>query len=179
MAPDASLVDILACGEKPIYIGCGSMVGGSFKQVLSIVLESLKRTNLHAILSAGWGNLGGVRLPDTVYQTGYIPHIWLFGRVSDVVHHGGSGTTAAGLRAGLPTVIVPFGGDQQFWGNCVYNLGVGPKPIPRKKLDVSTLSAALTQVVKDEKMKQRAVELGKKLRAEDGVANAVKIIESL
>lgn len=177
--PDSSLTDFLNSGTKPVYIGFGSMVGGSFEQALTVTLEALKRTGLRAILSAGWGSLGGIQLPDTVYQAGYIPHGWLFQHVSAAVHHGGAGTTASSLRAGLPTIVVPFGGDQPFWGERVYRLGVGPKSIPRKKLNINNFSVALTQAVSDDTMIRNAAELGEKLRAEDGVANAIQIIEKL
>jgi UDP:flavonoid glycosyltransferase YjiC (YdhE family) len=155
------------------------MVGGSFEQALTVTLEALKRTGLRAILSAGWGSLGGIYLPDTVYQAEYIPHSWLFQHVSAAVHHGGAGTTASSLRAGLPTIVVPFGGDQPFWGECVYRLGVGPKAIPRKKLNINNFTAALTQAVSDDMMIRKAAALGEKLHGEDGVANAIQIIEKL
>jgi UDP:flavonoid glycosyltransferase YjiC (YdhE family) len=103
--PDKKLSEFLSAGGKPIYIGFGSAVGGDFDQALSIVLESLKRTNQRAILSAGWGNLKGVDIPETVMQVDYVPHSWLFERVSAVAHHGGAGTTAAGIRAKVPSVI--------------------------------------------------------------------------
>lgn len=175
--PDEALARFLDSGPKPLYIGFGSMVGGSFQQVLDIVLESLRKTNQRAILSSGWGDLKEQQLPDTVHQVGFVPHSWLFERVAAVVHHGGAGTTAAGLRAGLPTIVVPFGGDQPYWGNRVHALGVGPMPIPRKKLTAQRLSDAILQAVGDETILENAKRLGERLRAEDGVGNAVKIIE--
>ena len=96
-----------------------------------------------------------------------------------VVHHGGAGTTAAGLRAGVPAVIVPFTADQPFWAWRVHELGVGPKWILRKKLSVEKLAAAIDQAVHDQAMAQRARELGKKIRAEDGLGNAVRLVEKL
>jgi UDP:flavonoid glycosyltransferase YjiC (YdhE family) len=93
-----------------------------------------------------------------------------------VVHHGGAGTTAAGLRAGVPSVIVPFFGDQPFWGQRIADLGVGPDPIPRKKLTVEQLTRAIQIAVSDKHMHQRAAKLGEQIRAEDGIASAVKII---
>jgi UDP:flavonoid glycosyltransferase YjiC (YdhE family) len=106
-----------------------------------------------------------------------IPHSWLFPRVAAVVHHGGAGTTAAGLRAGVPAVIVPFFGDQPFWGQRIAELGVGPKPVPRKKLTVERLAEAIQTAVIDDGMRQRAADLGSKIRAEDGVGRAVEIIQ--
>lgn len=175
--PDESLVQFIDAGSKPIYIGFGSMVGGSFEQILAVVLESLRIANQRAVLSAGWGNLRGRNLPGFVHQVGFIPHEWIFKRVSAVVHHGGAGTTAAGLSAGVPTIVVPFGGDQPFWGNRVYQLGAGPKPIMRKELNANRLAAAISEAVRNQEITANAYRLGEKLRAEDGVGNAVAIIE--
>jgi sterol 3beta-glucosyltransferase len=93
-----------------------------------------------------------------------------------VVHHGGAGTTAAGLRAGLPSVITPFFGDQPYWGQRVYELGAGPQPVLRTKLTASRLASAITQAITDPSMKRQAASLGKKIRAEDGVGRAVEIV---
>ncbi len=175
--PDDDLLEFLNRGRKPIYIGFGSMVGGSFKSALEIVLESLKKTEQRAILSSGWGELTNADLPDYVYKVGFIPHNWLFERVSAVIHHGGAGTTAAGLRAGVPTIVIPFGGDQPFWGKRIYELGVGPKPIPRMKLNGDNLGEAISKVVNDLDMIKKAAEIGKAIKDEDGVGKAVEVIE--
>ncbi|OQA17999.1 MAG: Desosaminyl transferase EryCIII precursor [Chloroflexi bacterium ADurb.Bin360] len=108
-----------------------------------------------------------------------IPHSWLFQRMAAVVHHGGAGTTAAGLRAGVPGIIVPFFADQPFWGARVAELGVGPKPIPRKSLTAEQLSRAIQVAVTNADMRQRAANLGAKIQSEDGVAEAVEIIGRL
>ncbi|MCP4168379.1 MAG: glycosyltransferase, partial [Chloroflexi bacterium] len=108
-----------------------------------------------------------------------VPHDWLFERVAVVVHHGGAGTTAAGLRAGKPTIICPFFGDQPFWGRRLADLGVGADPIPQKKLDTDNLAAAISQVMSDAQIRQRAAALGEQIRAEDGVARAIEFIESV
>lgn len=176
--PDPKLADFLASGSKPLYIGFGSMVGGSFQQIPEIVIKSLQITKQRAIFSVGWGGLQNLRLPDFVFpMTGFVPHEWLFPRVATVIHHGGAGTTAAGLRAGVPTVIVPFGIDQPYWGNRVFRLGVGPEPIPRKRLNVQRLSNTISQTINNSEMAQNAHLIGQKLRAEDGVGNAADIIE--
>jgi UDP:flavonoid glycosyltransferase YjiC (YdhE family) len=108
-----------------------------------------------------------------------IPHAWLFERVGVVVHHGGAGTTAAGLRAGIPSVVVPYHGDQPFWGQRIAQLGVGPQPVPRKKLSVDSLAQAIQSALTDKEMHQRAADLGAKIRSEDGVARAIEIIRNL
>lgn len=175
--PDAKLVDFLKSGTKPIYIGFGSMVGADFDRILRVILDSLKRTRQRAILSSGWGNLGGYDLPDHILQIGSIPHEWLFPQMLAVSHHGGAGTTAAGARAGVPSIIVPFGGDQPYWGNRVYLTGIGTKPIWCKQLSVENYSHAIDEVVTNESMRARAAFIGAELKKEDGVSNAVAIIE--
>ena len=175
--PDQSLIDFLNAGRKPLYIGFGSVTGGDFADILEIVLESLRITRQRAVLSAGWGRLQGQNLPEFIYPSGYVPHEWLFQHVSVAVHHGGAGTTAAGLRAGLPSIIVPFGGDQPYWGSRIYQLGAGPKPIPRTKLSVGRLAAAISQAVGNQEMLVNAGRIGEQLRNEDGVGNAVGVIE--
>ena len=106
-----------------------------------------------------------------------VPFSWLFPRVAAVVHHGGAGTTSAGLRAGVPSIVIPFFADQPFWGQRVAALGVGPAPIPRKKLTAERLAQAIHTAVTDQAMRQRAADLGVKIQAEDGVARAVTIIQ--
>ena len=118
-------------------------------------------------------------LPASVFMVDSIPHAWLFPRVAAVVHHGGAGTTAAGLRAGVPSIVIPFLGDQHFWGRRVHDLGVGPAPIPRSKLTVDRLARAIEEAVTNTAMRQRAAELGSKIQAEDGIANAVEIIQRI
>jgi len=108
-----------------------------------------------------------------------VPHSWLFPRVSAVIHHGGASTTAAGLKAGIPSVLIPFFGDQPFWGQRVAELGVGPKPIPRKRLTAERLANAIQEAVTNDDMRQRAAKLGKQIQTEDGIKSAVEIINQL
>lgn len=118
-------------------------------------------------------------LADTVFRVDSIPHAWLFPRVAAVVHHGGAGTTAAGLRAGVPSIVIPFFGDQPFWGQRLAELGVGLAPIPRKQLTAERLADAIDRAVTDQSMRQRAADLGTKIRGEDGIAHAVAIVQEL
>jgi sterol 3beta-glucosyltransferase len=128
------------------------------------------------VLATGWGGLDPGAVPESVFVLGSAPHAWLFPRVAAVVHHGGAGTTAEGLRAGRPTVICPFFGDQPFWGARVHALGAGPAPLPQKRLTAETLAAAIRTAVGDEAIRRSAEALGERLRAESGVANAVEAI---
>ena len=115
--------------------------------------------------------------PDSILKIESAPHDWLFPRMAAVVHHGGAGTTAAGLRAGRPTVVCPFFGDQPFWGRCVHELCVGPEPIRQKKMTVENLAAAIREVTLDSTLRRNAEALGEKIRQEDGIATAIAIIE--
>ncbi len=176
--PPPALVEFLANGELPIYIGFGSMTTSKPEETANLAIEALARTGQRGILQSGWGGLSKADLPQTVLMVDSIPHSWLFPRVAAVVHHGGAGTTAAGLRAGVPSIVIPFFGDQPFWGQRVADLGVGTAPIPRKHLTVERLATAIDRVASDRSMRQRAAELGAKIQAEDGIANAVALIEA-
>jgi sterol 3beta-glucosyltransferase len=104
------------------------------------------------------------------------PHRWLFPQVNAVVHHGGCGTTAAGLLAGKPSIICPFFGDQPFWGRHVERLGVGPSPIPQSKMTVDRLCRAIDMAMNDSTMRENAATLGSRLSMEDGTSHALSFI---
>lgn len=174
--PDPELVRFLEAGAPPVYFGFGSMGGLGGHERAKVVLNALKQTGHRGLIASGWGGLKASELPDNVFMLDAVPHDWLFPQVAAVVHHGGAGTTAAGLRAGKPSVICPFLGDQPFWGSIVQQLGVGPKPIPQIRLTADRLAEAIRIAVQDVDMQNRAEELGKKIRMEYGVAQAVEII---
>jgi UDP:flavonoid glycosyltransferase YjiC (YdhE family) len=174
--PPETLTSFLDSGAPPVYVGFGSMSQRRPEETTKLVIEALRQINGRAILLSGWGGLQKKDLPNSVLMIDSVPHSWLFSRVSAVVHHGGAGTTAAGLRAGVPSIVIPFFGDQPFWGRRVAELGVGPDPIPRKNLTAERLACAIQRAVNDQGMRQRAADLGRKIRAEDGVARAVEII---
>jgi UDP:flavonoid glycosyltransferase YjiC (YdhE family) len=175
--PPRSLTDFLDAGEPPICIGFGSMVGHNLEQVTRIVIDGVRESGRRAVLLSGWAGIGNAKLGDEIYRIEAAPHEWLYPRVSAAVHHGGAGSTAAGLRAGLPTVIIPHLGDQPFWGQRVYALGAGPKPISRKRLTASGLAAAIRAATTNQNMRSRAKELGTKIRSENGIGQAVQVIE--
>lgn len=175
--PPASLVEFLQAGSPPVYIGFGSMSSRKPAETADLILQALARTHQRAIILSGWGGLQVADPPDSVYTLDSVPFSWLFPRVAAVVHHGGAGTTAAGLRAGVPSIVVPFFGDQPFWGQRVAKLGVGPRPLPRRELTAERLAHAIERAVTDQTMRQRAADLGAKIRAENGIARAVSVIQ--
>ncbi len=174
--PPQALVDFLASGPPPVYVGFGSMSGRKAREAIDIALRTLTQTGQRGILLTGWAGLSEMALPDTIFPIDTVPHDWLFPQVAAVVHHGGAGTTAAGLRAGRPTITVPFFGDQPFWARQVYKLGVGPAPMPSAQLAVEPLAAAIHTAVTDEGIRSRAAALGSRIRLEDGVETAVRIL---
>jgi sterol 3beta-glucosyltransferase len=175
--PPAALLDFLQAGPPPIYIGFGSMLEWEAALFTRLVIDALQNLGLRGILHEGWGELGVGDLPDNLFRIQNVPHDWLFPQMAALVHHGGAGTTAAGLYAGVPAVIVPFFADQPFWGERLRQLGVGPAPIPRRKLSAENLTRALKLIVEDSAMRQRSAALSQQIRLEDGVGNAVRLIE--
>lgn len=174
--PSSELKAFLEAGDPPVYIGFGSMAGRNPEQLAILILDALAQSGQRGLMLTGWGGLRPELLPDNVFVVDSAPHSWLFPRMAAVVHHGGAGTTAEALRAGVPTVIVPFAFDQSFWGARVRALGLGPDPIFQKNLTADRLAQAIHLAVTDPEMKQRAKSYGKAIRAEDGIGNAVKIV---
>ncbi|KAJ3889776.1 glycosyltransferase family 1 protein [Lentinula edodes] len=173
--PPDDLVAFLAAGEPPVYIGFGSVVVDDPASMTNTIFEATRQAGVRALVSAGWGGLGGVSIPPHIFILGNIPHDWLFanGRVSAVIHHGGAGTTAIGLSNGLPTVVVPFFGDQGFWGSMIHKAGAGPEPIPHKMLEIENLRDAILFAVSPG-AKTAAKKLAEKIQKEDGVNQGVK-----
>lgn len=180
--PPAALIEFLQAEPPPVCIGFGSMVVEQTKHLRRLVLQALEQAGQRGILVAGWANLEDPEdapLPaqaERLFVIETVPYDWLFPKVAAVVHHCGSGTTSLVCRAGVPSVGVPFFADQPAWAQRLADLGVGSEPIPFKQLTAERLASAIRRVVGDRDMGRRAAELGQRIRAEDGVANAVQLI---
>ncbi|KXJ91734.1 UDP-glucose,sterol transferase [Microdochium bolleyi] len=180
-SPPPELQAFLAGGAPPVYIGFGSIVIDDPDKLTATILQAVRRTGTRAIVSRGWSNLGsnlGEEQDDeNVLFLGDCPHEWLFQHVSAVVHHGGAGTTACGLANGRPTAIVPFFGDQPFWGAMVASSGAGPPPIPQRQLDSANLAEAVRFCLRDSTV-LAAQKLAERMRHETGVRTAVDLFHA-
>jgi sterol 3beta-glucosyltransferase len=174
--PFTELADFLSKSDKPIYFGFGSVFNERYKEkMLSVILEALRQTNKRAILS-GMGNIDIKN--DSILCINNVPHTWLFNQVSIVCHHGGSGTTAAGFKAGIPSIIIPFSNDQFAWAHRAYDLGVGSYPIYRKKLSVQKLVDAI-HYTSTENIVENSKRLAKMISLENGAEACAQTILSL
>ncbi len=176
--PPAALHDFLAAGDAPVTIGFGSMTPQDGEWLSRIVLEACERAECRTVLLQGWGTLGSTALPSWAHVEREVPHAWLYERCSAIVHHGGAGTTGAAVRSGVPSVVVPLGFDQQFWGTRLAHLGVSPAPIRRRDLTAPALAAAIRAARTDSAMRDRAASLGAVVAAEDGTGAALARIEA-
>jgi sterol 3beta-glucosyltransferase len=175
--PPPDLTAFLDAGDPPVYVGFGSMGGSNPEELAGIAMKALLMSGRRGVLVTGWGGLRPAMVPEQVFVVDSAPHGWLFPRMAAVVHHGGAGTTAEGLRAGCPSIIVPFAFDQPFWGARIAEMGLGPAPIPKKALTADRLAHAIRSAVSDSRMKQRAGSCGRVLRAENGLERAVAVVK--
>ncbi|CAI6029573.1 hypothetical protein V2G26_010325 [Clonostachys chloroleuca] len=168
--PPPDLTAFLEKGPTPIYIGFGSIVVEDPQALTNLVFDAVKLAGVRAIVSKGWGGVGGkLDVPDDIYLIGNTPHDWLFNHVSAVVHHGGAGTTAAGIAAGRPTVVVPFFGDQPFWGQMMARAGAGPSPVPFNKMTAETLANSILFALEPQVL-EAAQTMAEAVAQEDGAA---------
>lgn len=172
--PPQDLQDFLDTGDKPVYIGFGSMVSAAAESFTATVLAAVRVSGRRAVLATGWGGLQASpqHHHEHICFIQQAPHDWLLPRVSAAVHHGGAGTTAATARAGIPSVVVPFYGDQPFWAACLTRQGVAPPALRRRGLGTAALAQAI-EAAHAPSMQARATALGHRLRREDGVAAAI------
>ncbi|RYP41684.1 hypothetical protein DL767_000889 [Monosporascus sp. MG133] len=170
-SPPEPLTSFLSAGPPPVYIGFGSIVLGDPEHMINTILGAIQLAGVRAIISKGWSDLAGSE-SESIYWIGDCPHEWLFQHVAAVVHHGGAGTTACGLRNGKPTAIVPFFGDQPFWGDMVANAGAGPKPIPQKQLSSENLAESIRYCLSPRAV-SAAQSIAARMASENGVQAAV------
>jgi sterol 3beta-glucosyltransferase len=174
--PPEGLTRFLADGPPPVSIGFGSMASRDPQATLQLALHALALSGQRGVLLSGWAGIGKDHdLPRHVFAADSIPHGWLFPQMAAVVHHGGAGTTGAGLRSGVPAVIAPLAADQPSWARAVHQLGAGPAPIPFPALTAERLAAAIRLAVTDQQMHYRAAELGTRIRAEDGPGRTTEL----
>ena len=180
LQPPAELVDFVDAGPPPIYAGFGSMgFGRNAIERGRAVVQAVTNAGLRAVVATGWGGLRVESSSERIYVVDQVDHEWLFPRMAAVVHHGGAGTTAAGLRAGRPTLICPVAGDQGFWGERVRDLGLGPAPLPARRLTVAALTPRLLELTSTHEYRERTTALARQLAREDGVSTAIRVIETL
>ena len=175
-SPPKALLEFLADGEPPIYVGFGSMGALSGPRLIEQVLEALQ--GRRALFYPGWGNAAATDLPSNVHILSETPHGWLLPKTTMAVHHGGAGTAHAATRAGVPSVVIPFVGDQFFWADRLHRVGVAPAPVPAKRLSAERLALAITEAGKSD-MRNKAATLGTSMAREEGLKAAVEAIEAL
>jgi UDP:flavonoid glycosyltransferase YjiC (YdhE family) len=171
----SELQEFLHSGSPPVCVSFGSMVNRDAINIDHVVREALTETDNRGIILSGWSQVEN-RSSDKLLYMDAAPHDWLLPRCKMIVHHGGAGTTSAGLRAGIPNIVVPFMADQPFWGRRVHAIGAGPRPIPVKKLSTGKLTQAILEADSDA-CRVRARAIGQRIRSEDGIDEAVKRIE--
>jgi len=174
--PPADLLAFLDDGPPPVYVGFGSMATKDPAAADRHIRAALRRAGLRGVLSPQPGT--SIEPEDDMFVVRNIPFHWLFPQMAGVVHHGGAGTTAEGLKAGVPTLVCPFFGDQPYWADRVHALGAGPRPLPASALTADALAPRLQDLVKPP-YRTRAQDLAKSLNAEDGVARACETLDLL
>ena len=174
--PPPALATFLAAGEAPIYIGFGSMTGFDKARLLDALVEAM--TGRRALFHPGWSGIDPKALPDNFFAISDTPHDWLFPHTAAVIHHGGSGTSHSATRAGVPSIVVPFAGDQFFWAERLRLAGVAPSAVDGRRPAAEAFSRAI-DFAAAARVRTRARALGETMRAENGVVSAVVALESV
>lgn len=164
-------MQFLQAGPPPVYIGFGSIVVEKPDDLTKLIFGAVKRAGIRALVSKGWGGLGEGNVPKDIFLLGNCPHDWLFQYVSCVVHHGGAGTSAIGIAMGKPTVVIPFFGDQPFWGAMIYRAGAGPEPVPYKNLTDEVLAESIKRALEPD-IQASVKAMSEKIAGENGAEDA-------
>lgn len=176
-APPDDLKDFMNNGPAPVCVGFGSMNDPDIKTVIERAVKGILNAGQRVVLLTGWSGADFEKLSSSdLYVAKNIPHSWLFPKMSAVVHHGGAGTTAAAVRAGVPSIIIPFFFDQCFWADRLVHLGVGPPPILKKKLSQNRVSSAVLSVLENGMILENLKRLSSQVNSEQGVKNAVNLV---
>jgi UDP:flavonoid glycosyltransferase YjiC (YdhE family) len=170
------LLAFLKNGPPPICIGFGSMVPERSDNLTSLMIEALEKTGQRGIFLSGWRDMSRRKMPGHFLTIPFAPHEWLFSKVAGIIHHGGAGTTAAALRSGTPSGVVYFWKEQLYWGQKLFHMGVGAVPISYKKLTVGRIADMINELIRNPDIRKKAGLLGQQIRKEDGIAEAVRII---
>ena len=179
--PPQELVEFIESGDPPVVISLGAMAlgGGDTAETAKLIVQAVEQAGVRAIIQ-GWTEiLKNLDLPSGIMPAGSIPHTWLLPQARCFVHHGGFGSTAAAFQAGIPALVIPHIIDQFIWGQKVFELGLGPEPIPRTKLTVENLAEGIRQAATNEVYLEKAAELGTMIRSEVGLIRAVELIENV
>ncbi|TCO58320.1 glycosyltransferase [Actinocrispum wychmicini] len=171
--------EFLSAGDPPVFVGFGSMSGRDPAHSTAVVLEAARRAGTRLVMATGWGGLADSAAGDDVLVVNEVDHQLLFPRVAAVVHHGGAGTSGVAFAAGRPQVVCPFVGDQPFWARLAHRRGVAPEPLPQRHLTPSGLAAAITTAITDSDLARTAEQLGRCVRADHGVGDAVTALEGV
>jgi UDP:flavonoid glycosyltransferase YjiC (YdhE family) len=175
--PAPALLEFVNAAPAPVYVGFGSMQLADAAATTALVVDALAASGHRGLLACPPGGLLADDLPSHVMSIESAPHEWLFPRMAAVVHHGGAGTTVTAVRAGVPSVVVPFFADQPFWGWRLAGLQIAPPPIPRKSLTVPRLADAIRTAAGDARLRERTRAFAARVGSEDGVARAVEVFE--
>ncbi|KOU23446.1 UDP-glucose:sterol glucosyltransferase [Streptomyces sp. WM6372] len=173
----ADLEDFLAAGPRPVLVGFGSMAAGEGERLSEIAVRALRRAGLRGIFQSGSARL--VADGDDVLTIGDVPHALLFPRLAAVVHHAGAGTSAAAVRAGVPSVAVPVAADQPFWAARLAAIGAAPSPVPFRSLTVEGLAHALTTAVREPSHTKAAAAAARHMSTEDAAGSVVTAVRRL
>jgi sterol 3beta-glucosyltransferase len=174
--PPAALANFLDTGEPPTYIGFGSMTGFDNARLLDTLIRAM--AGRRALFHPGWSGIDPKALPGNFLAIGDTPHDWLFPRTAAVIHHGGSGTSHSAARAGVPSIVAPFAGDQFFWAEGLRVAGVAPPAVDGRRPTAEAFAGALDFAAAS-RVRDCARRLGEVMRGENGVANAVTTLERI
>jgi sterol 3beta-glucosyltransferase len=177
-SPPDELVRFLQSGDAPVYVGFGSMPSSDPVRTMAMISQALSRIGRRGVIARGWSKADVKNIPEHIFVLDNAPHSWLFPHMAAVVHHGGAGTTSAGLRAGVPSLVIPHMADQPYWARRLHELGVSVAPLKRHELSIELLVERLTLLLNDATIRSRAAALGEQIRAERGVDNAVEWLQT-